>query len=207
MQRGLRRGDVRVQLAKRAAAGDRVVLPAQLPDHNVSRREAGVSALDHLTDHLTRHRLADLGRLRVRARFAHARAHVWVEREPLRADEHLTRSGLRDLRLDEREVRLLRESDGPRGERDLSVHAAHRSNGAPEEGVPWWKRRGRPSGSPASYTVSERPSVASIVSSSTRRAYKAAISAAAARSGCRASALSSPPDRSPSPRRSRRSRR
>ena len=94
MQRGLRRGDVRVELAERTAASDRVVLPAQLPDRNVSRREARVSALDHLTDDLTGHRLTDLGRLRVRARFAHARAHVRVEREPLRADEHLTRSGL-----------------------------------------------------------------------------------------------------------------
>ncbi len=77
----------------------------------------------------------------------------------------------------------------------------------PEEGVPWWKRMGRPSGSPASYTVSERPSAVPIVSSSTRRAYKAAISEAAARSGCRASAPSSRPDTSPSPRRSRPSRR
>ena len=77
----------------------------------------------------------------------------------------------------------------------------------PEEGVPWWKRMGRPSGSPASYTVSERPSAVPIVSSSTSRAYKAAISEAAARSGCRASAPSSRPDRSPSPHRSRRSRR
>ena len=112
VQRGLRRRQVGIELSERAAAGDGVVLPAELPDDEVARREARILALDDLPDRLPRHRLAHLGRLRVRARRAHPPAHVRVEREPLRAHEHLAGPRRRHRALDEREVRLLRETLG-----------------------------------------------------------------------------------------------
>ena len=122
---GLRWGEARVELAEGAATSDGVVLPAELSDDEVAWRKARVAALRHLSHRLPGHRLADLRRLRVRPRLAHPPAHVRIEREPLRAHEHFARAGLRDLGFDQRKAGLLRESLGPRGKRDLPVHAAH----------------------------------------------------------------------------------
>ena len=115
------RSEPRVDLPERAAARDRVLLPAELADDEFARREAAVVALDHLAHDLTRHHAADRRRLLVGARFAHPRAHVRVEREEVRANEHLARARLGERRLDEGEVRLLRKADGPSRERDLAI--------------------------------------------------------------------------------------
>ena len=87
-----------------------------------SFRRERILALDDLSHRLPRHRLAHLGRLRVRARRAHPPAHVRVDREPLRAHEHLAGARRRYRALDEREVALLREALGPSRQRDLPVH-------------------------------------------------------------------------------------
>ena len=60
MERGLHRRERRIDLAERAAARDRVVLPAELADDDVARGEPRVAALDDLADRLPGHRLADL---------------------------------------------------------------------------------------------------------------------------------------------------
>ena len=83
VQGRLRRSERRIELPQRAAARDRVVLPAELPDDGVAGREPRSCAFHDLTDDLARHRLAELGRLRVRARRAHAPAHVGIDGEPL----------------------------------------------------------------------------------------------------------------------------
>ena len=123
VQRRLRRCEARVELAQHAATGDRIVLPAELADDGVAGREARVVARRHFTDDLAGHRLTELGRLRVGAGGAHPPAHVRVDREPLRLDEHLAGPGLGNRRLDELEVRVLRKALGASCKHDLPVHA------------------------------------------------------------------------------------
>jgi hypothetical protein len=125
----------RVDLAERAAAGDGVLLPAELADDGVAGSEPRVVALDDLAHHLARHRLAELGGLRVRPRRAHPPAHVRIDGEPLRVHEHLAGPGRRDLGLDEREVGVLGEPFGARRQHDLPVHAPSLSHRQRENGA------------------------------------------------------------------------
>ena len=98
-----------------------MLLPAELTDDEIARRISAVGALDHLAHDLTGHDLADRRRFRVRACLAHPPAHVRIEREPLRADEHLALPRLGNGRLEEREVGFLRKADGTGGEGDLAI--------------------------------------------------------------------------------------
>ncbi len=104
MQRERRRFERGRHFAQRAAACDGVLLPPELPDNAVARREACVVALDYLTDALRGDHVADLHRLRVGARFAHPSALVRVDRGVREVDEHLARAGAGDVDFLEREV-------------------------------------------------------------------------------------------------------
>jgi len=109
------------KLAQGAGARDGVLLPAERPDDEIAGLEARVVALDRFADGLRRHHLADLDRLRVGARGAHATALIWVDRRPEDADEHLARARLRHRRLDELEVLLARKARRPRCQRHRAV--------------------------------------------------------------------------------------
>src|SRR5437660_10416793 len=69
----------------------------------------------------------NLDRLGVGARRAHAAAHVGIEREPQRLEQHLAVARLRHRRFGEPEVLRFRRGLGPRGEQDLAVHRHDRS--------------------------------------------------------------------------------
>src|SRR5262249_18447688 len=124
VQRERRRVDPGRHAPQRAAAGDRVLLPAELPDDEVAGGEASVVALDHFPEALRRDHIAELERPRVASRLAHASPLIRVDRDVVHMHEDLTAAWSGNVRFVECEVRLLRKAVRSRGQRDPSVHAS-----------------------------------------------------------------------------------
>ena len=103
----------RIELAQARAVRHRVILPAAIAEHDVARLESGMPRIRHLVDRAADHRLTDLDGLRVGPRRAHAPAHVGIEREPQRAQQHLALARLRRRALFEAEIARLRRALGP----------------------------------------------------------------------------------------------
>ncbi len=74
------------------------------------------------------HHLADADGLGVGRRIAHAPAHVGVEREPFRLQQHLTRPGLRHGKFLQPEVGRLRLAHRARGKHDTAGGFGHDAN-------------------------------------------------------------------------------
>ena len=99
------------QLAQALAVEDDVLAPAELALHGVARLEIGMAALDHDAGAAADHDVADLqgiGVLAVAA--AHLPAHVGIDRQVVRAHQHLAVGGPRDRCLDEAEAARLRHA-------------------------------------------------------------------------------------------------
>ncbi|MNT52464.1 hypothetical protein D3C72_1894920 [compost metagenome] len=103
------------------AIGHRVVLPAGLRQHPFARLELRmVGRLDprHRAAH---HGLPDLHRLGVRRRVAHAAAHIGIQRQIDRAQQHLTGARLRHLARFQAEIAVRGLAVGTRGKHDTAV--------------------------------------------------------------------------------------
>jgi len=71
------------------AAGDVVILPAAAGENPVALGEVRVLGFDDAADGTAAHHFTDFYRRRVRWRVAHASAHIGVEGEIDRAQQHL----------------------------------------------------------------------------------------------------------------------
>ena len=102
--RGRDRRQTRIDLLCLAGSKQGVVLPAAAAGHDLARGEAGEIGAHHLTDRAAGHDLAERHRLRIGRPLVHPPAHVRVEREIDRPDEHLAGAGLGNRRLLEPEI-------------------------------------------------------------------------------------------------------
>ena len=80
---------------------------------------------DDLADSAALHHLADVDRLGVGRRIAHAPAHVWVEREPFGPQQHLARPRLRHRKFLQPEIGRLRLADRAGGKHDAAGGVGH----------------------------------------------------------------------------------
>src|SRR5207245_5497144 len=96
--------------AERSRAGNRVFLPAELPEDELAWRKPRIVALDDLADAQRRDHVADLQRRRIRPCLVHPPALVRIDRRPQDVHEHLAGAWCLDLRFVEGEIRVLREA-------------------------------------------------------------------------------------------------
>ena len=81
---------------------------------------------DDLADGAAFHHLADRDRLGIGRRVAHAPAHVGIERQPQRAQQHLAGPRRRDRHLLDAKIAFFRLADRPRRQQDaLAAHSRH----------------------------------------------------------------------------------
>ena len=88
-ERGRHRRDRRIDLAQALAVGQRVALPAARAQHDVADVVAGLVGLNDLGDGAALHHAADLDRLGIGRRVAHAAAHIGIERQVERPQQHI----------------------------------------------------------------------------------------------------------------------
>ena len=127
------RGDRRrlgVELAQLRAGHDRVGLPAGVGEHLVAGRDALRARLDDLAHRAADHDVADLDGRGVGLGVAHPPAHVGVQREVERAQQHLALAHLRQLDGPGLEVAVLGLAHRPLRQGDL--RGLHRSSMAPQ---------------------------------------------------------------------------
>ena len=140
-ERGRGRRRRGVDLAQLLAVEHGVFLPAAHAEHEVAGRELRVVRAHHLADGAAGHDLADADRLGVGLRVAHAPAHVRVEREPERAQQHLARAGLRDRRRSRAGSRSA--SARRRGARRARCGGSARSRSPPNSCLHPWPAKAR----------------------------------------------------------------
>ncbi|KOT02711.1 hypothetical protein DM50_3748 [Burkholderia mallei] len=75
------------------AVGHGVVLPAGVRQHEIAVAERGHARRDDAAHRSAHHHAAELDGRSIRGRVAHAAAHVRIERQPDRAQQHLARRG------------------------------------------------------------------------------------------------------------------
>ena len=107
------------------AVGDGVGLPAVRAEHDVARGKAVEVRGHDLADRAALHHLPDGDRRGVGRRIAHPPAHVGIERQPKRAQQHLARPRLRDRHFLDAKIALFRLADRPRRQQNAlaGVHA------------------------------------------------------------------------------------
>ena len=109
---------------------EREFAPAEVVHDRRADRHLVAAGCDHLAHRPAVEHLTDLERRHVALHVVHPPAHVRIDRQVRVADQHLTRTGLGHLGLDEREVRRCRPANrsagevvftsGPCGHRDAS---------------------------------------------------------------------------------------
>ncbi|MFO1426845.1 MAG: hypothetical protein U1F11_07690 [Steroidobacteraceae bacterium] len=80
-----------------------------------------MARFDHLADDLAAHDRAELDRRDIGCRFVHAAAHVGIERQVVRAHQHLALADGRQGTLDQAEVFLARPALRPAREQHLHI--------------------------------------------------------------------------------------
>ena len=95
-ERGRERRDRGIDLSQTLAARDRVLLPPRGTLHVIARREPVDVRGDDFVNRPADHDGTDFDRRRIRFRGIHPPAHVRIEREKERAQQHFARTGLAD---------------------------------------------------------------------------------------------------------------
>ena len=116
--RGRDRRKLRIDLVQALAVGQRMCLPAGARQHDIALGEGGIVGGDHLVDGARFHHAPDRHRRGVGRPVAHAPAHIGIERQPDRAQQHLAVAGRRYRHVFDAEVRWLRLADGTRCQND-----------------------------------------------------------------------------------------
>ena len=117
-ERGRDRRQRGVDLSHELPTGDGVGLPAIRAEHDVAHGKAVIIRGHNLADGAAFHHLADADRRGVRRRIAHPSAHVGIERQPQRAEQHLAHARRRDRHVLDAEITFVGLADRPRRQHD-----------------------------------------------------------------------------------------
>ena len=112
------RRDLRIDLRKPLPVGDRVRLPARARQHDVALGESRIVGGRDLAHRAAFHHAADRHRLRIGRPVAHAPAHIGIERQPDRAQQHLASAGGRHGIFLDAEVGRFGFTDGAGSQND-----------------------------------------------------------------------------------------